>query len=220
MSWSGDFQALAHNGPVRRQGRHALELSRRGFDRITVFDYSKCLLSKGQIKAAGENLPVAFVRGDARSTGFRNGSFDFVMLMGSSFGYFTQDNENLKILDEAFRLLTQEGSILLDLPDKDYVIKSFKPSAWHQPNEHIKVLRERRLEKGVIYCREKVMAASGDIIRDNLYCMRLYTREEMQDMLHAGGFSDVRFKVDFMPREDVGDYGCMTNRMLVLAKKK
>jgi hypothetical protein len=33
------------------------------------------------------------------------------------------------------------------------------------------------------------------------------------------GFYEVRFKTDFMCRDKLGDYGCMTNRMVALAKK-
>ncbi len=65
------------------QGRHALELARRGFVNITVFDYSAFLLSAGYSQAHDERLPVEFIRGDARYIGIRDNMFDFIMLMGS-----------------------------------------------------------------------------------------------------------------------------------------
>ena len=201
------------------QGRHALELSRRGFFNITVFDYSDYLLSNGKKNADRENLAVTFVRGDARYIGLQDGGFDFIMLMGSSFGYFIHEGENRKILAESFRLLTSQGTILLDLPDKNHVIKNFKPRACHRANDQLEIIRDRKLEKGVIYCRERVINASNNCIRDNVYSTRLYSQQHIQGILQDVGFHDVRFKTDFMRRDKLGDYGCMTNRMIVLASK-
>ena len=202
------------------QGRHALEFSRRGFNHITVFDYSDYLLAKGKKKAAKDNLPVFFVRGDARQIGLEDCRFDFVMLMGSSFGYFIKEDENKKILMESFRLLKSRGTILLDLPDKNHVIKNFKPSAFHQTKNQLKVIRDRKLDQDVIYCRERVIDSSGSCIRDNVYCTRLYSRGSIKNLLQEVGFDSVRFISDFMCREQSGDYGCMTHRMIVLADKR
>jgi SAM-dependent methyltransferase len=177
------------------------------------------LLSCGLEKAAEEALPVAFVRGDARHTGFHNQRFHFILLMGSSFGYILDENENLKILTEAYRLLATEGRLFLDLPDKNYVIKNFKPFAHHRVDDQVEVIRKRQLEKDVIYCREKVLNAAGDRIRENVFCTRLYSRKKIQKMLHTAGFKDVLFETDFMHRGNTGDFGCMTNRMLVMAGK-
>jgi hypothetical protein len=63
------------------------------------------------------------------------------------------------------------------------------------------------------------MNASNDCIRDNVYCTRLYSQQHIKDMLLNVGFHDIRFKTDFMRRDKLGDYGCMTNRMVVLARK-
>jgi D-alanine-D-alanine ligase len=201
------------------QGRHALELARRGFLNITVFDYSPFLLAAGYSQATKEQLPVDFMRGDARSIGIQDNVFDFIMLMGSSFGYFTQENENQKILSEAFRLLCPTGIILLDLPDKDHVIHHFTEHSQHQANDQLAVIRDRKLDKDTIYCREKVVDVQGKIIRNAVYCTRLYSQDSIREILTRVGFHKVCFKGDFMCRQDQGDYGCMTNRMLVLAHK-
>ena len=201
------------------QGRHALELARRGFANITVFDYSWFLLAAGQRQAKRERLPVEFMRGDARCIGIRDDAFDFVMLMGSSFGYFIHEDENQKILSEAFRLLGKHGTLLLDLPDKDHVVRHFKRHSHHWTNDQLQVIRDRRLDSDIVYCREKVVDPLGQTIRDAVYCTRLYNQPVIRALLMKVGFDEVHFKNDFMCRQDQGDYGCMTNRMLVLAHK-
>jgi D-alanine-D-alanine ligase len=80
------------------QGRHSLELSRRGFTDVTVLDYSPVLVEMGKEAAAAEDLNVIFIRADARDTRLRRESIDVIMVMASSFGYFVDDAENMKIL--------------------------------------------------------------------------------------------------------------------------
>jgi len=105
------------------------------------------------------------------------------------------------------------------LPDKNHVIKNFKPRSRHWVNNQLEVTRERKLEKDIIYCRERVSNISGHCIRDNRYFTRLYSQECIQNILVDVGFHDVCFKTDFMRRDKLGDYGSMTSRMIVLASK-
>ncbi len=201
------------------QGRHSLELSRRGFVNVTVLDYSRYLLDLGEKRAKQEGLNTIFVQGDARNTGLPGQSFQFIIVMGSSFGYFVDEKENKKILNEAFRLLLSQGTFLLDLPDRDYVLQNFNPFSCHKVNEDITVSRERELGDDIIYCRETVISEKRGCIRDGTYCTRLYSPEKISDLLSSVGFSSITCKKDFMSRGAEGDYGCMTNRMIVIAEK-
>ena len=201
------------------QGRHSLELSRRGFMKVTVLDYSRYLIDLGQKRAKQEELNTIFIQGDARNTGLPGQSFQFIIIMASSLGYFADENENKKILNEAFRLLVPKGTLLLDLPDRDYVLQNFNPFSCHKVNEDITVSRERELGDDIIYCRETVTSKEKGCIRNRTYCTRLYSPEIISALLCSAGFSSVSCKNDFMNREAEGDYGCMTNRMVVTAKK-
>ena len=154
-------------------GRHSLELSRRGFQDVTVLDYSKYLINQGKEKAQREGLNTFFIRRDARETDLASERFKVIIVMASSFGYFEDEYENEKILLEANRLLMPEGTILLDLPNKDYVLKNFKPESWHEADDEIVVCRQRRLEEDILYSRGKVISKRRGGIRDETYCTRL-----------------------------------------------
>ncbi len=201
------------------QGRHALELSRRGFQDVTVLDYSKYLVNLGKEKARREGLNTLFVRKDARDTDLASEQFKVIIVMASSFGYFVDESENEKILLEASRLLMRGGMLLLDLPNKDYVITNFNPESWHEADGDIVVCRQRRLEEDVLYSREKVLSKSRGGIRDETYCTRLYSEEKIVEMLVSSGFSSIDVQKDYTSHEKTGDYGCMTNRMVVIAHK-
>lgn len=202
------------------QGRHALEFSRRGFQNVTVLDYSKYLINLGKEKARREGLNTLFVRKDARDTDLASGQFKIIIVMASSFGYFVDECENEKILLEASRLLMSGGTLLLDLPNKDYVIKNFSPESWHEADDDIVVCRQRRLEEDLLYSREKVISKSRGGIRDETYCTRLYSEEKIVEMLVSSGFSSIDVQKDYRSHEKRGDYGCMTNRMIVIAQKR
>jgi len=201
------------------QGRHSLELSRRGFINVAVLDYSRYLLDLGKKRAEQEGLNTIFIQGDARNTGLPAQSFQFIIIMANSFGYFVNDDENRRILNEAFRLLMSQGTLLLDLPDRDYALQNFNHLSCHKVNEDITVSRERELGDDIIYTRETVMSKKKGCIRDRTYCIRLYSPEKISGLLYSVGFSPITYKKGFMSRQAEGDYGCMTNRTMVTAKK-
>jgi len=78
------------------QGRHSLELFRRGYANVTVLDYSRYLADLGKKRAEQEKLNAIFIQGDARNTGLFGQSFRFIIIMASSFGYFIAEDENKK----------------------------------------------------------------------------------------------------------------------------
>lgn len=202
------------------QGRHSIELARRGYYDITVLDYSSYLIDLGIKEARKENVSVSFIQGDARNTGLSENRFHYIFILAGSFGYFPDEGENRKILHEAFRLLKLGGTLLLDLPDRNYVLKNFKAHSSHQIDKELTVNRIRSLGEDIIVSRETVHSATQGCIRDKSYCVRLYSPEKITAFLQAAGFSSVFIDKDFMCRENQGDYGCMTNRMIIIAEKK
>jgi len=201
-------------------GRHSLELSRRGFQDLTVLDYSRVLIDLGREKAQREGLTTRFIRRDARDTRLPGERFKVIIVMASSFGYFVDEGENETILHEAFRLLTPKGWLLLDLPHREYVVENFVPRSWHEANEEVVVCRQKQLDEDVMYGREMVISKTRGMIRDATYCTRLYSQEKITRMLKSAGFTSVTTHEDFVSHGKKGDYGLMTNRMIVIAHKE
>jgi D-alanine-D-alanine ligase len=201
------------------QGRHCLELARRGYQDITVLDYSSYLLSLGENQAKNEKKDVLFIQGDARDIPLKDNSYRSIFVMASSFGYFIDEWQNERILREAYRILMPEGTFLLDLPDRDYILENLAPQSWHEAENRIVVCRGRTIEDDIIYSRELVISKDKGLIRDMSYCTRLYSDEKIADMLKSAGFSLISIEKNFKKRDTCGDYGCMTNRMVVFAGK-
>lgn len=87
------------------QGRHALELARRGYSHVTGLDRSRTLIRLAKTRARKEGLDVRFHEGDARRFRLPRASFDCVAILGNSFGYFEQEADDLDILQSVARVL-------------------------------------------------------------------------------------------------------------------
>jgi len=94
-------------------GRHAIELAKKGFN-VTGIDLCESYISAANRKAAELQLRnVKFAVGDMRSIPCDSGSFDYVINLWTSFGFFLDDDDNLKALSEFARVLKPNGRLLL-----------------------------------------------------------------------------------------------------------
>jgi len=201
------------------QGRHAIELHRRGYKKVTVVDYSQVLLRVGVQNATRVQCGVHFCRGDASEVGLADGSFDVVLVMGNSFGYFKEDSQNLKVLREICRLLRSGGKVFFDLIHSDYAREQFKPSSWHEANEDVVVCRERELLNEGVLVREIVLSKQRGLIRDVSYFARLFQRQELEALLADSGFHEINSAGTMVSHPKVDDYGLLGKRMVVTALK-
>ncbi len=201
------------------QGRHALELARRGYWHLTVLDYAPFLLQLGRRDAAAQGLPVAFCRGDARATPYLAASFDVVLLMANSFGYFANAADDWRMLAEAARVLRPGGHFLLDLTDYDYTRNHFLPESWHETGKDMVVCWRRERVEDVTRVREMVLSKTKGLLRDRTYAERFYPPERLCTLLREAGFTapEVRPNAFVFNADENTDYGLATHRMLVTA---
>jgi D-alanine-D-alanine ligase len=201
------------------QGRHALELARRGYHHLTVLDYAAFLLQRGRREAAAAGLQVAFQQGDARALPFPAASFDVVLLMGQSFGLLAEATDDRQVLAEAWRVLAPGGRFLMDLIDRDVVLRHFRPESWHEAADDLVVCWKRELVHDVVRVRELVLSKTTGLLRDRAYAERLYSADSLRTLLSEVGFVDVTVQHNaFVHKPDARtDYGLATNRMLLTA---
>jgi D-alanine-D-alanine ligase len=201
------------------QGRHAIELKRRGYKKVTVVDYSPVMLRVGVEDAARAGHAVHFCRADASEVGLADCVFDVVLVMGNSFGYFEMDSQNRKILKEICRLLRPGGKVLLDLAHPDFVRQQFKPGSWHEANEDVVVCRQRKLLNEGVLVREVVLSKRHGLIRDVTYFARIFQPFELETLLTESGFQQITCGGSLVSQSKVGDYGLLSKRMVITAHK-
>lgn len=202
------------------QGRHTLELCRRGYHACTVVDYSRSLLSVGRQTAARQDLSARFIQGDARRLAFRAESFDHVMILGNSLGYLADRQADLQILSECRRILAPHGWLLLDVADGDIIRRQIAPNSWHEIDEDVVVCRQREIGADGVVARELVLSKANGLIRDKNYRIRLYRRDDLLALVRRAGFTDIRQHDPPSAEPEKGeDVGCMRHRLLITARK-
>ncbi|MEW5816073.1 MAG: class I SAM-dependent methyltransferase [Spirochaetota bacterium] len=92
-------------------GRHAIELSKRGYN-ITGIDLSESQLARAKEKAKQLNLKIDFQQHDARNLPF-DGEFDAaIMLCEGAFSLMETDEMNFEILKSAAKALKSKGKLI------------------------------------------------------------------------------------------------------------
>ncbi len=202
------------------QGRHSLELARRGFRKVTGIDRSRYLVSLARRRARGAGLEVRFREGDARKFSAQDSSFDCVIVMGNSFGYFDREEEDLDVLAAVKRALRSHGKLVLDLMDGEWMRQNFERRSWEWIDENQFVCRERSLsaDNTRMISREVVVHAEKGVIADQFYAERLYSRELIMRLLEQAGFTDIRFHGALEAASTRGsDLGMMAHRNFITA---
>jgi D-alanine-D-alanine ligase len=200
------------------QGRHCLELARRGFRNVTGVDRSRYLVRLAKKRAQAERLQVVFKEGDARNPRLPEVSFDCVAVMGNSFGYFSNKQDDEKVLTAIGKLLRPSGQLVLDITDGAYMADHFERRSWEWIDEHHFVCRERSLssDRERLISREVIVHDELGVIADQFYAERLYTRESIQKLLEKTGFRNIRHhgNVEALSDRDQ-DLGMMARRLLL-----
>ncbi|KIG14672.1 putative methyltransferase [Enhygromyxa salina] len=114
------------------EGAHAVQLAKLGL-RMTGLDNSLALLlSAAQSKelAGIEDDSVVFMHGDMRRLP-RDREFDAVVCVGSTFGYF-EEEQNRLCLQEMYERLPTGGKLLLHVFNRDFVAPHLPSRSWWQ----------------------------------------------------------------------------------------
>jgi D-alanine-D-alanine ligase len=201
------------------QGRHSIELAKRGYRDLSVVDYSDYLINLGRKLAKREKLKINFYQGDARCTKLADGNYSAIIVMANSFGYFCEERENLRVLKEIYRLLKVKGRLLLDLANPEYTKNSLRPVSWHRIGADIGVFRKREIRNNLIKTREIVISQRKGLLRDGSYCERIYDKTRITQLLKKIGFKNIKIinKLSFHKKKQ--DYGFLTSRMIVTTAK-
>lgn len=203
------------------QGRHCLELARRGFKHVVGVDRSRYLIRLARKRATELGLRASFHEGDARRFRLPENSFQCVAIMGNSFGYFDRLEDDIAVLEAVKRVLRNGASVALDVANGEWIRNNFERRTWEWIDGDQFVCRERSLSADGqrLISREVVVHAERGVIVDQFYAERLYSQEMMQDLLTRAGFDNIR--VHGVLESESGrnqDLGMMASRIFVTAR--
>jgi D-alanine-D-alanine ligase len=203
------------------QGRHSLELARRGFQYVTGLDRSRYLIRLARKRARQRNLQASFHEGDARRFRLGDGEFHCVCILGNSFGYFDRPEDDLAVLEAVKRALASGGVLIMDLMDGEWMRSHFEARSWEWVDQNHFVCRERGLaeDRDRLISREVVVHAERGVIADQFYAERLYSKERMEALMQRAGFGNLRFHSVAAPDSPRNqDLGMVEHRLFLTAE--
>ncbi|MDE2668891.1 MAG: methyltransferase domain-containing protein [Chloroflexota bacterium] len=169
-------------------GRHSVRLARLGH-RVTGVDISAYNLEKAVERAAEFGVEVDWREADMRETGLPESSQDAAINMFTAFGFF-DDAENQRVLEEIARVLRPGGRFLIDLVNRDSLMRRHQPRMWSERHNGAFLLQEHAFDSATGYQTTNwtVLKADGERIEQS-FTLRVYTLQELEVRMALAGLT-------------------------------
>lgn len=194
------------------EGRHTLGFARHGFFALGLDRNEKYIEAARQV-VEQENLNARFLVADMRQA--QNGAFDLVTLLFHSFGFFS-DKENALLLRTWAKTLKKGGHFVLDIWNRDAILRHFTPESKWQAAENLTVVEQRafypltgrlEIDYGYYYSDGQKKSYNSSF--------RLYTFPELQALLEQAGL-EIKSVYGSLLGEP---YSLDSRRLVIFAKK-
>jgi 2-polyprenyl-3-methyl-5-hydroxy-6-metoxy-1,4-benzoquinol methylase len=198
-------------------GRFSIELASKGY-KVVGLDYSSELLQIARSEAERRNVEVEFVQGDMRQIKY-SGEFDGVLCWANSFGFFS-DSDNERVLRLIAGSLRREGRLLLDLHNKDAIIRNHLRKTWFKKENYFVLMDwtfDARLSRSNL--REIIIDANTGVMKDRIMSMREYTLHEMKLLLEDAGLDFLQVYGD-TPEGFTSEGFSIDSSLVISAQKK
>jgi SAM-dependent methyltransferase len=193
-------------------GRHSLELAGKGYDVVGV-DRTPSFIEKAKQNAKKDNLEVEFVVGDMREF-CRPDSFNVVMNLFGSFGYFEDPDENRQVVKNVHKSMCTGGRFLIETAGKEILARGFQERDWSEDGDTL-VLAERKPTQNWSRIKSRWIVLKGGQRFEHTVSVRSYSALELSSLLSDCGFA----KVDVFGDLEGIDYDLEAKRLVVIGTK-
>jgi len=167
------------------QGRHAHLLAEAGFD-VDGLDYSSHLLHVARRRGTGRTL--RYTQGDMRRLPRRwAGRFDAVLNLFTSFGFFLDPADDVRVVAEFARVLRPGGTLIWHGGSRDGVMARFLVRDWWKADDGTVIAHERTFDplSGVLTIRSTFEGPGASGEREHR--IRLFTATRLAELCAAAG---------------------------------
>jgi SAM-dependent methyltransferase len=192
-------------------GRHTNRLAALGHT-MTGVDLSQDFLQIARREALQQHLSVDYQQADMRRVTF-DGEFDYVLLLFTAFGYFT-DTENLQVLQNACKALVPGGRLVFDVQNRDVFLKTMPPFFVMEKENNLMIDRMTFDSLNGRSVNKRIVIRDG-VRKDKPFSIRLYNPNEIHALLAQAGLVLERLYADWQGSELTSE----SRRMVVIARK-
>lgn len=196
-------------------GLQAIELASRGYN-VVGLDLSLPMLSRAADEAQDRGMKINFLHSDMKEMAFE-GSFDAVLCLGTTFGYF-DDESNRQILERFRRALKPHGVLLLDSVNRDFVVQGQPNLVWFEGDGCV-CMEETQFN--FITSRlhvKRTMILEDREQRESEYSVRLYPLHELGQLMHNMGFRVTQ--VSGMEATPGVYFGAASPRLILMSERR
>jgi SAM-dependent methyltransferase len=196
-------------------GRHSIELARQGFE-ITGSDINSAHLQKAVKHAETKSVDITFNKESMLDLKYSS-QFDAVINMFYSFGFFDTDDKNERVLKNFFDALKPGGKFLMHTDVN--IPRIF--SGQYKEDEERNLVTGKTLRVIDCYNPETKRINGAWIIKSGGkeerkdYSVRVYMKEEFEELCKKVGFSSVKTYSNW----EGMDYSKDAEDMIVVATK-
>jgi SAM-dependent methyltransferase len=180
---------------------------------VTGVDRTAFLLDKAVQRSAVEDIDVEWIRSDMRDF-VRPSAYDLALSLFTSFGFFWDDAENQRVLENLFESLGPRGTLVVDVAGKEVIAKIFEPTSSHDVEGSVVVQRRRVIDNWSRMSNEWMWIQDTGV-RSFRFEHWIYSGRELEQMLRRVGFEEVRLFGDFLGRP----YDANAQRLVVVGTK-
>ncbi len=194
-------------------GRHALEFARRRFD-VTGVDRTERYINRASARASDDNLDIRFVCEDIRRF-CEPESYDIVLNMFTSFGYFEDPAEDRVAGLNLFKSLKKDGVLIMDSIGKEIIARIFHARDWHEHEDGTIILEERRTANDWSWMENRWIIFRDGRRFERFFCHRPFSASELKTLLLDIGFSTAKAYGDL----EGSPYDHRAKRLIIEARK-
>ena len=193
-------------------GRISAELARRGFA-VTGVDITETYLKTAVEEASLENLNIEYIRADARDFK-RPDFFDAAVNLYISFGYFSDQKDDLLVLRNVYESLKKGGSFIMETLGKEIAVRDFIEAEWFE-RAGCTVLTEYEALDSWTFLKNRWILINGGKRIEKVFVQRLYSASELRALLLEAGFEKVEIYGDW----DESPYDRRAAKLIAVGRK-
>lgn len=192
-------------------GRHALPLADAGM-KVTAVDTSPSLLQR--LEAERGDRAIEIVEADMREFARAN-AFDLAVVMWTSFGYFTEEADHRRVLDNIRASLAPGGRLILDLVGLEFLCRNLQPVHLTEYDDGRLLVERPLLVDDMTRLENEWLLIDGDRVHRHEFSHRVWSAGEIRALLEAAGLSVAAIHGSC----EGDDYDLHAERLIVIAER-
>lgn len=194
-------------------GRHSMEFARRGFQ-VTGVDRSPFLLDRARELASNSKVAIELVEQDMRSF-VRPQAFDLICNLFTSFGYFKDEQDDLRVLRNIHESLKENGVLVIETLGKERLARVWKDTMCTELADGSLIFQRPQIRDDWTHIHSEWTLVKDGRARSFNFEHTVYSGRELKDRLLSCGFKQVQLFGDMMGSA----YGLDALRLVAVARK-